>query len=426
MPFWRKTFSAVPLTPVRAAALPWRAEGLLVLVEGARGSLRWETSEPGSDAGRRALVLGDTPLLLSQADDEYWCPTCEKLLALGMGRENVDPKVVDALRRVSNLVDAPLTSVIEGMFPLFELMEDGVYLVSSVPHYPTDGDGLPFWALSRHLRRLSASRDWYFAELGLFRVAHGYPAFLLPTEALARCDWNRVEEYRRQIRSGRNLGALAFWAEGFLSALLDGHHRATACLLEGVPVTCRTVMRPGAVEIGDAGKALVVGDERIPFEALPKNAIRLLETTARPRPVSRRWPSGANDEAEAEPWAADLRWDELKRSAQRFPRALAAAALEIVGDTSDERIERLLGAREYGITELWLVLHAFIASQDPRAVTLALRVGRSYLPDLWLDAFRFLATVRTPEVQDFFVDFLVRDERQHPWLENIANDYLSA
>jgi hypothetical protein len=88
-------------------------------------------------------------------------------------------------------------------------------------------------------------------------------------------------------------------------------------------------------------------------------------------------------------------------------------------------IERLFGAREHAVPELWLMLQALIGSKDPRALKLALRLGRSYWPDLWHDAFRFLATVRAPEVQDFFIDFLVRDEGQHPWLERIANDYLA-
>ncbi|MCC6994607.1 MAG: hypothetical protein IT370_08370 [Deltaproteobacteria bacterium] len=419
-----KTFSARPLATVRAAALPWRAEGLLVLVEHARGMLRWETRKLGPEGTQRSLVLGETPLLVAQAD-EYWCPTCEKLLGLGLGRDNVEQGVLDALRQVSNLVHAPLASALETMSPLLELLEDGVYLVSRVPHHPTNGEGLPFWALSRRPQRLTASRDSYYFGMGLFALAPSYPAFLLPTEALARCDWSRVEEYRRQLRSGQDLGALAFWAEGFLSALLDGHHRATACLLEGAPITCLTVMRQGAVDLQDGDRALIVWDERIPFATLPQEAVRLLEAQARPWTMSEGAPAGIGDEEPAEPWTADPRWHELSHAARRFPATHAVAALEIVGETSDERIERLFAAPGDDAPELWLILQALIAAQDPRAVRLALRAGRSRWPDLWDDAFRFLATVRAQEVEDFFIDFLVHDEGQHPWLERIANDYLA-
>jgi hypothetical protein len=417
-----KKFSVRHLATVSASALPWRAEGLVVLVENARGTLRWETSKVAPYGLRRSLVLGETPLLVAEGD-EYWCPTCEKLLALGMGRENIDPLVLDGLRRVSNLVDAPLASVIDHLSPLLELLEDGVYLVSRVPHHPTDGEGLPFWALSRRLRRLTASCD-YLGDLELCFQARSYPAFLLPTESLARCDWRRVEEYRQQLRSGQRVGALAFWADGFLSAVLDGHHRATACLLEGLPVECLTVMQHGAVETRDGEKALRVGEVRIPFATLPEEAIRLLEAEGRPWTVSSDAPAGAGEE-QAEPWTADPRWDQLRRAALAFPHARAVAALEVAGDTSDERIEGLLGGQEDDAPELGLLLRALIASRDPRTVQLALRVGRSWWPALWEDAFRFLATVRTPEVEDFFVDFLARDQGAHPWLEKIANDYLA-
>lgn len=76
--------------------------------------------------------------------------------------------------------------------------------------------------------------------------------------------------------------------------------------------------------------------------------------------------------------------------------------------------------------ELWLVLQALIASNDPRALDVALRVGRGQWPDLWQDAFEYLATQRLGAVEDFFVEFLVGDEGKHPHLRRIADAYLSA
>jgi hypothetical protein len=196
-------------------------------------------------------------------------------------------------------------------------------------------------------------------------------------------------------------------------------------MLEGVAVECLTIMHMGAFEIRDGNKSLIAWDERIPFASMPKDAVRLLEAQARPWSISKNSPWSVDDEDQADSWVADPRWGELQRAAHRFPVVQAVAALEIVGDTSDERIERLFGGQEHGSPELWLVLQALIVSKDPRAVRLALRVGRSYWPDLWDDAFQFLATVRAQEIEDFFIDFLVRDEGQHPWLERIADGYLA-
>ena len=57
---------------------------------------------------------------------------------------------------------------------------------------------------------------------------------------------------------------------------------------------------------------------------------------------------------------------------------------------------------------------------------LALRIGGAYGPGLWEDAFKFLATTRTEEVMNFFVDFLVRHESQYLTLEKIAVEYLAS
>lgn len=48
------------------------------------------------------LVYGDTPLIKFQADEAYFCPTCEKLVASGYGLNMSDQKVISELREVLN------------------------------------------------------------------------------------------------------------------------------------------------------------------------------------------------------------------------------------------------------------------------------------------------------------------------------------
>jgi hypothetical protein len=61
---------------------------------------------------KRALMLRDTPLLFAQSD-EYWCPTCEKLLALGWGRDQVDDETLALVRNASNDVEAPIDALVD-------------------------------------------------------------------------------------------------------------------------------------------------------------------------------------------------------------------------------------------------------------------------------------------------------------------------
>lgn len=412
------SFSARSIATIDATTLPWRSDGVLILVQGGRGTLRWAADWAHPGGARRVLVLGDTTLVHAQAD-EYWCPTCEKLLAMGAGREHVSASALDSLR-VSSETDAPVCSILERLSPLLRLLRDGVYLVSRVRHFPTNGEGLPFWALGGALQRLRASRDWYFTDLGLFRSAPGYPAFLLPTQPLDRCDWARVEEYRRRIRAGSSIGGLAYWAEGFLSVLLDGHHRATAALLEGVPLECLTVMDVGVTEVKEGHRSLLLWDERIPFTRLPDAAVRLLEQHLREDTSADARSAGPVSDVPGADWVAHPRWPQLRDGAARFPDVLGIAALEIVGDSSDARIEV-----EDDASQLWLLLQALIASKDPRAVRLALRIGRGPWFEPRETAFQFLSTKRDPEIEDFFIDFLVRDEGQYPELKHIADAYLA-
>lgn len=411
------------LAHIPADDLPWRHEGVLVLVSKGLGALRWRGVK-ADGVTKRALMLRDTPLLFAQSD-EYWCPTCEKLLALGWGRDQVDDETLALVRNASNDVEAPIDALVDRIQPVLQLLQEGVYLVSRVPHSPTNGAGETFWGLSTELRPLEASKDWYFADLGLFELAQGYPAFLLPTQSPEQCNRDRVDQYRKLAAQGQTLGGLAFWVDGFLSALLDGHHRATAALLENTPVTCLTIMSPTGVEIGDKEKLLRLWDARVPYSNLPKHAVRVLEKQHRAEAADI---AVAVERAATGPTLKDATgcdWAAMTAAAAAFPTAQGLAACSVAGDMSEQRIDELIAGGESSAPQLWAILQALIASRDPRATALALRVGEGHWPDLWKDAFRYLSTVRTEQVEDFFIQFLIRDEGLHPWLGDIANDYLA-
>jgi hypothetical protein len=46
------------------------------------------------------------------------------------------------------------------------------------------------------------------------------------------------------------------------------------------------------------------------------------------------------------------------------------------------------------------------------------------LCNLWIEAFEYLATIQSEDVEDFFIKFLINDERIRPRLTEIANEYL--
>lgn len=147
------------LARIPAEEFPWRREGVLVLVSQGLGALRWPLVE-GEGGARRVLTLRETPLLFAQSSDEYWLSTCEKLLALGWGRDRVDAETLALIRDASHEVETPVHVLVDRIRSVLGLLEEGVYLVSRVPHWPTNGSSEPFWGYRRSsgrskLRRIS-------------------------------------------------------------------------------------------------------------------------------------------------------------------------------------------------------------------------------------------------------------------------------
>lgn len=96
---------------------------------------------------------------------------------------------------------------------------------------------------------------------------------------------------------------------------------------------------------------------------------------------------------------------------------------------TDDEIEDVLTGhhwrRDFDGELIPLLLHVLFDFRDERAVPVAMRIARNidFRPD-WELAFQLLATRRSPEVDDFFVEFLIRpDEPDRPELTRIVDDY---
>lgn len=228
------------------AALP--SEHLLFSVEGGTGKLRMAAypaavAEPPREIDyRAALFLGDCTLVRVQSNG---CPTCESLLAAGYGLPEDSPELQVAREALSRRYEG-LEDALERLKPLLGLLPTGIYVLSHSKYYPTDGDGRFFWDAPQELTYCKATAEIYDCET--YRSLPCFPCFLFPTQGTEKFDPDRVEYYRRLIRAGElppPVLAYALW--GYMSALLDGHHRACACALEGVCVPCLTVSRPGQI-----------------------------------------------------------------------------------------------------------------------------------------------------------------------------------
>ncbi len=117
---------------------------------------------------------------------------------------------------------------------------------------------------------------------------------------------------------------------------------------------------------------------------------------------------------------------EVLDSAKHFYSVYTHACLEWAGDLSVKRLGAILSGDER--TESPTVRHivnALYATNNPEFPQFAMALCKNpeYL-EAWDDCFTLLAKIKDQRIEDFFIEFLIEDDRQRPWLTKIAEEYL--
>ena len=334
-------FSKIQAKPLasRSVPSPWfPSEHLLFSLEGGSGRLRgqWYPREKMDSEIPFAVVLGDIPLVLTQSSG---CPTCESLLAAGYG---LPPS--RELRETAARLSAPCTGLedsLERLKPVLGLLPSGIYILSHCLCCPTDGAGHFFWDIPSGFTSMTATAQIYDSDN--FRVLPSFPCFLYPSQPGTKHDTERVEYYRELIRRGEPVPpALAYFAKGYLCLLLDGHHRACACALEGRQLPCLVLSVPGGFWKGGMFHLCWPGCQKIsevlPFsqqewKALEKTAYSIRKDGPPPAPIpfpAKEWPQ------------------EYQAGADVFPTCREAAALALYPqrELTAQGVEELLHNEE--------------------------------------------------------------------------------
>ena len=213
-------------------------EHLFFQVKDSTGVLRMELSRDPDCADVMqdtylTLTIKGQPLAFIQTSG---CPTCQSLLGAGYGL----PKDTPELRQAADAIAAPFSGLEEALkrlSPIIGLLPPQYYLLSLVNCCPTDGNGHFFWDIPNEYTSSPATAQTYDPET--YTCLPVFPRFLHPTQSTETYDREQAERYRQRIREGKPLPpALAYSAFEYLSILLDGHHRACACALEGVLLPC--------------------------------------------------------------------------------------------------------------------------------------------------------------------------------------------
>lgn len=229
------------LNQIDVSGYKWCNSAVMFRVQNGLGTITHKSGEVNYEdySYYSHLLLNDKPIL-----QEYLpvCPTCTGMLATGYGIENIDCPELRAVRECLNSNYTDIMTSAEMLKPLLALLEDGYYLLADVPHCPTDSNNNFFWSVPNKMTYNPAFCDAYYHS-ETFSAIDSFPQYLYPTQSAEVCNQKRIDEYVEILKNNPNPPrALAYHEYGFISALLDGHHKATASALLGQKINCLTIM----------------------------------------------------------------------------------------------------------------------------------------------------------------------------------------
>ena len=230
----------------------WCEEAVLFKVENGKGKLIHRIGEENEDySWYSQLLLNDKPIIQAKYPI---CPTCTGMLATGYGIENIHSQELTKVRECMNSEYKGIINAIENIKPLLGLLNDGYYVLADVKLYPSNGQGDFFYSVPNELTTYEASCSEYY-DSELCCSVDGFPAYIYPTQSSELIQEERVEEYIGIMKNSSNSPrGLAYYEEGFICALLDGHHKACAASALGKRLNCLTIISPNNFSFASGAK----------------------------------------------------------------------------------------------------------------------------------------------------------------------------
>lgn len=238
--------------------------------------------------------------------------------------------------------NAPLSKAV---YPVLELLTDGIYVVHVDKAYPTDGTGNFFWNayLVRHELNGSAPLNPVFGEEKCYS-----PPFLVPTRSCSTYTEQSMNTALSRLKRGRRIGGIAYHLTGMFSALLGGHMNAAACLRRGADFPC-IVIEPlsevlytedetGAVRVTGLGCPYI----KLPIAEISRGMIECFLLNRRCAVPDFYGMVRAHAEKILQPKNAIKDMPLLTRRAEALPDAEMLASAFAVRELTDEQLDLLL------------------------------------------------------------------------------------
>lgn len=408
-------FHKIQITPVKKTD-----EGVIIRIQNGKASLRGEF-RAYKDRGMLSLSLNGVPLVKFHGD-VYFCPTCEKLVSAGYGLNTCDNGL---FFKLSDALNSPFESIevsLETLKPLLGLLQDGYYLIADMELFPTDGNDSFFWNVTNTEKLNPASGPTHDRMSSCWGTPT--PKYVLPTQSPRLFNEVRAQHYRNNTASR----AVAYYTEGYLCALLDGHHKATAAALDGREVKSIVIVPEGSCsfpteENNHEGKVYFTQQSYLTASELGcsiKQYAKIRSYWKRIEETSETFLTHVNHDFD------DVQWPKyILNTAKHYYNVHLFSCIGWAGDISPTRLNRITGGNEEIETEsLCHIINALYATKAESFVPFCIDMYKKGCePEVLYTMFPVLAQIHSQEVEDFFVDFCVNDEGLRPRLTKIANDY---
>ena len=218
--------------------LPWQVHAGIVVVPEGESVIQYAhcRSEDGLPSDRYFLLLNGKPLAVVDQP----CPTCSGILQTGYaGKADIEPWLADIREAVKD--ERNFEQHHQAFLPLIALFGRGVYAVGVVKYALVSPDGKP------SVSQFGMRRD----PSGLATGNGPYgPRFLEALQPAWKIDRDVVQQYQNLIAQGDRPMGIAYYWDGFLSFLLDGHHKAMAYSAHNREMPCLTIYPLSTVSTG--------------------------------------------------------------------------------------------------------------------------------------------------------------------------------
>jgi len=406
--FSKNQIDIIPIKRLEKNKNCWGGEGIVFYLKNGKGILKQKYGSNDTH-GLSCLVYDNSPLSRFHAD-EYFCPTCEKLIS---------DQTISKLRETLNQPFVSLEESLKNLEPLLGLLPTGYYALADLELFPTDGNDNFFWSVGNKPVINKASCPVY--DDGNW--SEDRPKYILPTQPPRLFNRDTAEFYR----SNDSYRAIAYYLDGYLCALLDGHHKAVAAAMEKRNLKTLVVLPTTGIFTSNNDKdkdGLIIAGETIYENELLSNLEKVRGHFTDNRMSEREMENylSLNDESFGTyNWSQDI----LKTS-KYFPSAFTVACMEWAGDLSDLRLDKIINNEEmcYNST-LHYIARVLFELKNPRFKEVAFFIGKneSYV-SIWNEVYSLIAKIKNDEdVENFFVDFLINDEGLRTDITKIVDDY---